>query len=253
MEPSFFKFQFILVVVGFAFCFFIPATVSVLTKTIFMGDGLRGIRGRNISAHINISCVFYYRLEVCMCVVGICYCGIFDIPENALSEIYTLGNISDPAKRYFVGYAILKIIINRLNCSRCSQFMNKETEYCQLPSEELIKQKNYGRERNEMYLQLPNDYFFEICKLHFEIFEIYFDNYLHFRDIKSKIVNHCIQATEEKFNGWFDASNQCFEYRKKIADFLILVLLRKNCCWTVKNNLKTIKHVAHTRLRNLLE
>lgn len=126
-------------------------------------------------------------------------------------------------------------------------------------SELLIFHKNYFNSSDFGGLHPPSDSFFEVCALHIHTFALFFANRAEEYNIKSKIVELCVQATnaDPKHCDWF--SGDCMEHRKVALHFLILVLLRKNCQWKVRkflvsdvptNKPEKIK-LSNTRLHNL--
>lgn len=99
------------------------------------------------------------------------------------------------------------------------------------------------------YLQSPSDLFFEISTLQILIYAEFFAKKLYIKNIKNEIVNKCIETTQSKYPDWFDMSNPCYEHRLKVLDFLVLVLLRKNCLWIIKA--QTDKTPSQRKLRIL--
>lgn len=164
-----------------------------------------------------------------------------EIPEevdntenNSLQKIFSDEFlVKTAAKRYFVGYAISKVIINRLGCENCLLETTKKGENSALPSEAFILSKNYSSDT--VYLQLPSDSFMEICMQHFEVYETIFKNHMHICNIKKTIFDACMLKTKDTNPEWFSETDCCFEHRKAILDFLLLVLLRKNCTFKIKN------------------
>ena len=147
--------------------------------------------------------------------------------------------ISQNAKRYFLGYAVFKIIITRLKCENCMSVMIKKIgcNYLMLPSEYFLNNKNYSSTLENFALQPPSDLLFDICKIHFIVFEKYFNEFLHIPSLKKKMLECCILATNDKYPEWYDPFNPCFEHHKMLTDFFLLVLIRKNCTWKIKDML----------------
>ena len=152
------------------------------------------------------------------------------ISTDQFSEHTT--DISENAKRYFIGYSIFKVAMNKYDCKDCQSVMIKNrTELLSLPSEFLITNKNYGTDFEKMALQPPSDKLFAICSAHFKIFDNFFKNQLHILNLKRATVETCMQATNKQDPEWFSEKHPCFLHRKALLDFMILVLLRKNCLW----------------------
>lgn len=41
----------------------------------------------------------------------------------------------------------------------------------------------------------------------------------------------CIDLTNQYFSSWFEATQPCYNYRIKILDLFLIILIRKNCKW----------------------
>lgn len=171
------------------------------------------------------------------------------LPSSATEEAFSL---ETNAKRYYVGYSIFTVIFKRLKCNLCASTMVKTNTDLSLNSEQLILQKDYKKRTDSLVLKCPSDYFFSICEIHFHIYQKIFNNYLHTSDIKKKIIQLCINKTNEVYPEWFSEKCPCLEHKKAILNFLILVLLRKNCTWKIKKEVEN-KIFHHNRLKNLTQ
>ena len=105
----------------------------------------------------------------------------------------TENSVGSTAKRYFIGYAVLQIAIKKYACESCKEIMMKSTkELLKLPSEMLIANKNFNEGFAEMGLQASSDLLFTICKIHFDVFDYFFKNYMHITSLKASIIEACI-------------------------------------------------------------
>lgn len=135
--------------------------------------------------------------------------------------------------RYFVGYVLFKCL-PKINCEQCTIRLIKQLSINEevQPSEYLIAAKKY----NKCNLQNPSDYFLEVCTFHISIFQQIFKKSVHERNLKQKILNLCIQETNNsiKYSSYF--KDGCEPHKVQILDFLLLVLIRKNLTWMIKEN-----------------
>lgn len=158
-----------------------------------------------------------------------------DFNEIAFVDQFTNENhkIDLPSVRYFVGYVIYKLI-HKSQCEMCNQLMVKSDEQLLLPSEYLIKSRNYLTPSEELYLKNPTDYFFELSYIHIKIFELNFKENIHKKNILQFLLEKCIDATNRnpKYLEWFTGS--CKDHKIKTLKFLLLVLIRKNCSWQLQ-------------------
>lgn len=156
----------------------------------------------------------------------------------------------EASKRYFSGYVAFKQL-KRTPCPDCSNVMimseNNDAYPCSLKndSELLIFHKNYFVSSDFGGLIPPSDHYFNLCSLHIDIFAKFFKNHAENNKIKATIVNMCIDESNSnnEFQNWFNLTNDCTvnnncdndcaEHRIKTLDFIILVLLRKNCSWRI--------------------
>ena len=76
-------------------------------------------------------------------------------------------------------------------------------------------------------VRAPNDTFFKMCLSHFLIFEEIFSQTPHIENLKRVIMNRCVGD----FLNWYDPQNPCAAHRLELLEFMMIVLLRKNCGW----------------------
>ena len=153
------------------------------------------------------------------------YIEIENLVSNTTEESST-STLSDNASRYFSGYIVhnkLKRGIGK-NCNACESDMLQEN-VLDTPSELLIQFKNY----NQFALKAPNEPFFQMCKSHIQTFDKIFSSKSHIEGLKEKIVSECT----EKYSSWYTPTSPCFAHRTEILNFMILVLIRKNCLWEI--------------------
>lgn len=118
--------------------------------------------------------------------------------------------------KYFCGYVLFKKL-QKTQCEDCRLMLtNSQKETLTLNSDLFILHKNYSENSELLHLQAPFDLFFEITKLHIEIFQQVFSKNAALQKIKSNIVNLCILKTNEKmeFNNWFDEKEKCLNPEK---------------------------------------
>lgn len=137
--------------------------------------------------------------------------------------------------------------------------MSKSKVESVLLSEKLIMLKNYFDVSDFTGLSNISDQFFKICRLHILIFANFFKKHSHINNIKETIKKMCIDATNDhnQFKDWFSDNNNCKSHRLIALDFLILVLLRKNCAWSIgkfgiaKSGINQNANSCHPRLQVL--
>lgn len=160
------------------------------------------------------------------------------IPIESTNELEDPSfSLQDSSIRFFTGYVVFKLF-KRVKCSICSQNMEKTPNDSYTESELHLFNKTISGEWNNTNLRWPSDKFFEICKLHVSIFSNFINtnNNSTVNNIRSTLINLCVDATNNsKFNNWFRETegSDCKSHHKLALEFLLLVLLRKNCSWKV--------------------
>lgn len=159
-------------------------------------------------------------------------------PKHTTEESSIIGLPSIPDEsiqtasiRYFAGYAVFKLF-KSVNCEKCNDTLMKKDGSIRDKSELLILNKNYNLSSDFGQLVQPLDDFFNICKLHIEIFTFHFKKNPEMTKIAETIENFCIDATtsNQEHRLWF-AESPCLSHRKRILRFMLQVLLFKNCKW----------------------
>lgn len=156
----------------------------------------------------------------------------YDLPELTIIEEDVL--IEDLSLRYFIGFAIFQTS-SKINCSLCDTIMKRSGEIIKLQktSETFLFHKNYSKNSDFGSITAPTDQFFQICKLHVNIFKNYIANRPHIKNIRKQIVETCVSETNRhsEFFFWFSDENICKDHYIKILDYIILILLKKYCVW----------------------
>lgn len=158
--------------------------------------------------------------------------------EKVINEIKITNGISleTTAMRYFTGYLAFKMLLKN-KCANCSKLFLKSDEQITCPSEFFIFAKNFSQNSDFGSLLAPTDEFFNICKLHFKVFHTIFRDRPHIRNIRERMALECMRITNLRDSNWFDEQNQCFEHRKEILYFALLILLRKHCAWKIQKRI----------------
>lgn len=169
---------------------------------------------------------------------------ICDLPSNEDMESV----IADSSAAYFIGY-VENWFSKKVDCNSCRTYLTKLNE-SDVYRDFFIKQKNY--ENTIVGLKTPSDVFFDVCTVQINYFSRNFKNCIHIRNIKSTFKSNLIDETNKHFQFWFDTSSECYDHRLQILDFLILVLIRKNCYWHLQKLNKTkTDEKATNKLRKL--
>lgn len=163
--------------------------------------------------------------------------------------------LTDASMRYFFGYIAWKVL-RRTKCDLCKSFMVTAAEHISSTSERLIFYKKFSKKSDFGSLCPPTNAFFEICKEHLAIFNVFFKNKPHIINLKSTIKKYCLEKTKsnELFSDYFYESNSCFIHREWALNLLILILIRKNCKWLVteiKSSQASRKFSKNSRLQIL--
>ena len=64
-----------------------------------------------------------------------------------------------------------------------------------------------------------------MCKPYFQIFDEIFTKSPHANNLKKVIKNRCVGD----YSNWYNPQNPCSVHRLEILDFMMTVLIRKNC------------------------
>lgn len=150
-------------------------------------------------------------------------------------------DVEEASMRYFVGYVAFKILERNSNCQLCRPLLIKDDEQITCQSEFFIFIKNFSQNSTFGKLHAPTNYFLNLCKLHFSVFQKFFKDYIEIKNIKATIESECIRVTKDSdsYSDWFNESHDCFYHRKDILSFAILVLLRKHCTWRTSKFIKS--------------
>lgn len=157
--------------------------------------------------------------------------SIFELEDSELPEKI---QIEDLSISYFIGYVSHKIL-NKIKCDNCIQTLTK-TRYMQLPRDYLINYKQFTETNGG--LKYPSNEYFEVSRLQIINFSKTFKNKFHYRNIKSMYFKESIEIANHFFPEWYSDNNPCKDHRLKVLDFLLLVLIRKNCMWLVDQQKK---------------
>lgn len=158
--------------------------------------------------------------------------------------------VKDSALRYTVGYSIFKVvqiftifpqkiflsnqfslqtIITKIKCEKCTEVIICKDSALEKPSEAFIKHKNFDKQK--LVLINPDNEFFRISKIHLQVFEYFYHNFLHIKNLKKMIVKQAISKTMISFPNWFKKTDPCLKHKKQILNFFITLLLKKTCNW----------------------
>ena len=161
--------------------------------------------------------------------------------------------LEENSMKYFVGYVVFKVM-GKLKCAKCTEEM-LSCDTVQLENEYFLYNKNYYNDNSFGSLKSPNQYFFLLCKLQIETFRKKFDKTSHERNLKSLIVESCVEIANNstEYAQWFSLNNDCVNHRTKILNFMILVLIKKHCQWKLNNIKKPTKFCRNSRMRILQE
>jgi hypothetical protein len=162
---------------------------------------------------------------------------ISDTEQFLTSDVIDLNSM-----RYVCGYVAYKVI-KKFNCEMCKSTMVKDDDgEMSLTSEQFLLNKNYVTWSNNFHLKDPTDRFFLINQIHISVFEDYFKNNSHNKNLKKEIISlcHAKTASNSELNEWFLPDNSCADHRNYALDFLILILLRKNVTWTKDQMIKSM-------------
>lgn len=169
------------------------------------------------------------------------------------------------ALRYITGFAINHVLLKKVKCNICIANLIKPDDVQELNSTELLKYKNisstndllqsellgkYKRELSSKDIQFinPADDFFNILYYNFQIYNICKANILHIHNLKEKIINCCIKYSILRFNNYFDIrKNECVSHKILILDYIVKILLRRNCCWMRYEIKKSTKQYSHLK------
>lgn len=176
---------------------------------------------------------------------------ILDDSTNLTQNLCT----SDIAVKYFAGYCYRKLM-NTLKtpCEECTNAMVDTSSSVKL-SNILIEMKQYSNCPDDKKLIRPSDLFFQICLNQVNIFWKLFKEKPTLKNFKSIILDKCIEDTNMKYPEWFDQNHQCYNHHLKILDFMLLVLIRKNCKWTIdlhRSQKLTKQRKNQTKLRAVM-
>jgi hypothetical protein len=103
-------------------------------------------------------------------------------------------------------------------------------------------------------LKRPSDEFLKLCRLHVEIFTTFFNAKPESANIREAIVSQIINITNVHHPEWFSETDICYHHRLQVTNFLVIILLWKNCKWSVdrKKNILQKPHTKNQKLLNLM-
>ena len=144
------------------------------------------------------------------------------------------------SERYVCGYNIFKLQ-KKYSCQKCdNDFLKPGDEILSLKTEHFIFHTNLGTNSDLYNLKVPSDNFFNVTKIHINIFDQYFGKNFYEKNIKSNIKTLCIKKTTEtvEFKEWFSKNGACYQHRLYFLDSLLLLLLKKNAIWLKQKLIK---------------
>lgn len=153
------------------------------------------------------------------------------------------------------GYIIYKFI-KKYNCLNSEKILLRpNSENIVLSSEIFLFHKNYVTESELFKLKAPSEFFFQLVEIQIKSFEQFYNKNCYIKNLKKIFIYVCKENTNliSKFKEWFSSNHLCNEHRIFLLDFLILLLIRKNCTWTKEWMIKNEKNVQSIKRKNLTE
>jgi len=95
-----------------------------------------------------------------------------------------------------------------------------------------------GSNENEIYIQLreyghedeyepeiewlsrPTDTFLNIIALQLKAINSYYKRYRHFKGVKKKLFEICVEHVQHAEEHWFNQNNECYQHRIQMLDFM---------------------------------
>lgn len=144
-------------------------------------------------------------------------------------------DISSNSRSYFIGYVVHKVN-NKINCKICKEKLLKKINISYTLREQLLYEKNY--ENAKIGLKLPTNDFYDICDLQINYFEKTFKDLIAITNIKQFYIEKLVEITNISYPDWYSEKDKCKSHKLEILGYLILILIRKNCKWSLdeKNN-----------------
>lgn len=164
------------------------------------------------------------------------------INNNIYMDRHERPSTEHAAVSYYIGYIEMKCT-NRSKCTSCIDGLTKAKQHC-TAVDELITKKSYKPDKIGG-LKLPSTTFYDICCLQICFFKSTFDKLYHTKNLKAAYVKKLMALTTLNYPDWFDEQNKCFEHRVQILNFLVLVLIRKNCKWLLEDISKSKSDVKY--------
>lgn len=151
--------------------------------------------------------------------------------ENLYTKRSADPTVEHTALSYFIGYVERKIT-DRIQCTHCAvQLTKAKTQSCR--TDLFINLKNYNAEK-EGGLRLPSDIFYDVCCLQVNHFKNIFKTTFFINNFKTKLKNEIIELTKKVYPMWFDVSNDCYQHRILLLEFLLTVLTFKHGKWLLE-------------------
>lgn len=188
--------------------------------------------------------------------------------ENKVKLIQNLTkkDTEEIALRYITGFAINHILVKKIKCNICLINLIKPSDeaekidppnmgilsaYKELRNDDVLNSELLTKYKCELSSKditfcNPTDQFFEVVYYNMQIYNISKQHILHIKNVKKHIVDLCIKYTNLKFNNYFDGNNECASHKLDILEYIIRILLRRNCAWMryeIKKNTRQYTHI----------
>lgn len=141
----------------------------------------------------------------------------------------------DASLRYVVGFVLNKQFKTHVKCEECRLQLSTTDKLYNSKSELLLKYKGINFEKYTVYN--PRDFFFYICKLQYQIYSECIKTIFHIKNVIKAI---CINETKKIFPNFYD-EDDCLEHKYIRLDYLLKILLKRNCKWIVNEEIKNQK------------
>lgn len=138
-------------------------------------------------------------------------------------------NIYDQnAIAFFAGY-IARRSIAKTKCENCRNYMMKTPMDKAAENEMYIEFREYPNADEDAptvtKLIRPTDIFTKVVQTQLMTFNNIWQYYWASKEILDKITNECINATNEKYSGWLDKNNACYDHRLQALRYMIKIKL----------------------------
>lgn len=166
------------------------------------------------------------------------YCKIIDLKKEVPE---------DASLRYVVGFVLNKQFKTHVKCEECRSQLSTTDKLYNSKSELLLKYKGINFEKYSVYN--PRDYYFYVCKLQYQIYSECIKTIFHIKNVITFALMKLRKHTQTFMIllRFYD----CLEHKYIMLDYLLKILLKRNCKWIVNEEIKNQKDLAvHRKNRN---